>query len=129
MVIFPILAENNRYMKKQLTLILAAAFAGTLSAQVVLSEDFNAPFQLSAAGWTIQNNSNPTNGSWIQGQGTIFPAYNGSANDYIANTYNSTGATGDISDWLISPTVTIYNGAVVQFATRVIGPTITYPDR
>jgi hypothetical protein len=124
------LRKTNSYMKKQLTLLLAAAFAGSLSSQVVLSEDFNSPFQLSVGGWTIQNNSNPTNGSWFQGDGTnYFPAFNGGPNDYVGVNYNSTGANGDISNWLISPTLSIHNGAVVQFATRTEGPTVSFPDR
>ncbi|MEI6020079.1 MAG: choice-of-anchor J domain-containing protein [Bacteroidota bacterium] len=120
-------------MKQKFTLLLLALGMGLgLNAQVTLSEDFNAPFLLNAAtGWTVQNNSSPTgNLSWFQGNNNVFSAFNGTnATDYFAANYNSTSGTGDISNWLISPTVTLVNGATIQFATRTVSATTVYPDR
>ena len=110
-------------MKKNVTLfLLTVSSLFSVKSQVVLSEDFNSPFTLNAAsGWTIQNNSSPTGTvSWFQGNPSSFFAYNGGPSDYYAVNFNSTtGGTGVISNWLISPAVTIYDGAVFQFATRV----------
>ncbi len=109
--------------------MFAAGSLCSMKSQVVLSEDFNSPFALSATGWTVQNNSVPTSTTtWFQGSAANFNAYNGSPDDYYAVNFNSTTGNGDISNWLISPTVTIYDGAVVQFATRTIGP-VGFPDR
>ncbi len=120
-------------MKQKFTLLLLALGMGLgLNAQVTLSEDFNAPFLLNAAtGWTVQNNSSPAGTlSWFQGNNNVFSAFNGTnATDYFAANYNSTSGTGDISNWLISPTVTLVNGATIQFATRTVSATTVYPDR
>lgn len=120
-------------MKKNVTLSLL--FAATLftnsNSQVLITEDFNSPFTLNAAtGWTVQNNSAPTGTSgWFQGNGNSFFAYNGGPNDYFgANFASTTGSLGVISNWLISPAVTIYDGAVFQFATRVPSQATVNPD-
>ena len=119
-------------MKQKFTLLLAMLGLGlAVNAQVTLSEDFNTPFNLNAAtGWTVQNNSAPTGTlNWFQGNSNVFTAFNGGATDYFAANYNSTSGTGDISNWLISPTVTLINGATIQFATRTVSATTVYPDR
>jgi hypothetical protein len=121
-------------MKQKFTLLLLALGMGFgLKAQLTtLSEDFNAPFLLNAAsGWTVQNNSSPAGTlSWFQGNNNVFGAYNGTNTaDYFAVNYNSTSGTGDISNWLISPTVALVNGATIQFATRTVSATTVYPDR
>lgn len=119
-------------MKRKITLLLLAAGSFfNMNSQVVLSEDFNSPFTLNATtGWTVQNNSSPTSTlSWFQGNGSgVFAAFNGGANDYYAANFNSTTGAGDISNWLISPSVTIYNGAVFQFATRTPSVTQVFAD-
>lgn len=100
-------------------------------AQVTLSEDFNSPFAPnSGTGWSVQNNSVPTGTlNWFQGNNNVFSAFNGGASDYFAANYNSASNNGDISNWLISPTVTLVNGATIQFATRTVSATTVYPDR
>lgn len=124
-------------MKRKFTLLLsAAACALSLNAQVTLSENFTAPFNPVTAGWSIQNNSVPQGTvSWFQGIGTgtnaPFPAFNGAPNDYWAVNYQSQGPTaGGISNWLVTPTVNLTNGGVLNFATRTstTGPG-TFPDR
>lgn len=121
-------------MKRKITLLLLAA--GSLfkmSSQVVLQENFTATFVPASAGWTVQNLSSSIGTTdWFQGVSAVFPAYNGSANDYFAANYqNLSSATGTISTWLITPTLTIYNGAVLEFATRTpnSGTNAPFPDR
>lgn len=119
-------------MKKTITTFLVAgAFALQLNAQVVLHEPFNTPFNPVAAGWDVQNLSAPVGtASWFQGT-NAFNALVGGPTDYFAVNFNSTantGAANTISNWLITPTLNLVNGAIVQFATRTTGNT-NFADR
>jgi hypothetical protein len=125
-------------MKRKFTLLLAAAACMfSAKAQVVFTENFTAPFNASASGWVLINNSVPVaNGTWFQGVGTstaTFPAYNGGSDDYMASDYNSGGTStvtpAGISNWIITPVLTIHNGAVLTFATRKITANPQFPDR
>lgn len=116
-------------------LFLALASVSGIKSQVVLTENFTSPFSLNAStGWTVQNNSVPTSSiGWFQGNSAnTFTAYNGGSDDYYAANFNSTGANnaaGIISNWLISPTVALVNGATIEFATRTINTATVFPDR
>lgn len=107
---------------KKITLSVFAVVASCASmfSQVELQENFTSPFSPLAAGWGTVNLSTTIGGipGWFQGVGTNFGSYNGGANDYYASHYNNGGGLTDISSWLFTPTVTIENGAVLQFATR-----------
>ncbi|MCE3226273.1 MAG: Ig family protein [Bacteroidetes bacterium] len=118
-------------MKRKITLLFAAAVcAFQMNSQVTLTEDFNAPFTPNGTAWATQNNSAPTGTlSWFQGNPANFPAYNGATNSYYSVAYVSTSGAGNISNWLVTPTVNIYNGAVLSFATRAPGTATVYPDR
>lgn len=102
-----------------------------MDAQVLLNESFNAPFTPSVSGWARQNNSVPTTTVlWAQGNPNVFAANSGAPNAYYGVSYQSQGTgTGTISNWLITPTVSIYNGAIFTFATRTNTSTTVYPDR
>lgn len=119
-------------MKKHVSALFLIACFATASGQM-LQENFNNPFNPSTAGWNVQNlsaSANPTL-AWFQGNGTVFNAFNGGPDDYYAvnfgNTTDPNPAT--ISSWLISPTVTLVNGAVLQFATRTTTNPSPFPDR
>ncbi|HSN56215.1 MAG TPA: choice-of-anchor J domain-containing protein [Candidatus Sulfomarinibacteraceae bacterium] len=120
--------------------------AAALCASPVLAQSFTEEFEdittLTGAGWFFDNNSTTAGvlswapsvesmtprdrGTDFQGNITVFPAFSGSG--YIADNYNATTGVGTISDWLITPVVTIQNGDTVSFWTR--GPdTSSYPDR
>lgn len=121
-------------MKRKITLLLlAASTMFSLKAQVVLQESFTATWTPSTAGWDVQNISTaPGTLSWFQGNSTVFNAFSGGPNDYFACNFNSQATTpGGISNWLSTPVVSIYNGAVIQFATRTPAvPTASiFPDR
>jgi len=119
-------------MKKTITsLMLVASTMLTLNAQVMIQEDFNSPFNAATAGWVRINNSPAPNTLWSQGNGTIFPAFNGGPNDFYSVNFASTAlnTATTISNWLISPTVTVQNGAVLQFATRTSTNPAAFPDR
>jgi hypothetical protein len=121
-------------MKRKITLLLlAAASAFSVNSQVLFQEDFTSPF--TPTGWSIQNlsaSANPTL-AWFQGNGAqVFPAFNGGPNDYVGVNYNSStsSAPATLSTWLITPTLNIANGNVVEFATRTTTTATTpFPDR
>ena len=119
-------------MKRKINLLLFAAGMFLKSnAQVVFYEGFTSPFNPSANGWNVQNLSSPVGtSSWFQGIAATFPALSGGSTDYFACNYNSTstaGVTNTISTWLITPTLNLVNGALIEFATRV--PNTNIPDR
>jgi hypothetical protein len=119
-------------MKRKFTLLLSAsAFVLSMNSQVMLNENFTSPFTPTASGWAVQNNSVPQGTlSWFQGAGATFTAYNGAANDYYAVNYDSQGPTsGGISNFLITPTVNLTNGGVLNFATRTVNSATVFPDR
>jgi hypothetical protein len=96
---------------------------------VPLAEDFDDITTLPAAGWAQINHSTPigTRG-WFQGNPAIFPAQSGSPTNYIAADFDCTTGTGTISNWLLTPAVTLQNGATMTFYTRTVDPAF-FPDR
>src|SRR3989338_764019 len=98
------------------------------------TENFDNITLLAGNGWTLSNVSTPLGvTNWSQGPdvagGGPFDAYNGAANAYIsANFNNTTGGTGIISNWLVTPTRTLRNGDVITFYTRKAAPD-SYADR
>src|SRR5688572_28380591 len=102
-----------------------------MKSQVVLQENFTATFVPSSATWVVQNlSTSPGSLSWFQGIVTsLFVSYNGAPNDHFRANCNSQAATqGGISNWLSTPTVDIYNGAVFEFATRTPNTATIFPD-
>jgi hypothetical protein len=81
------------------------------------------------AGWTSVNNSvgGPgTNPNWqVRNDGQVFPANTGST--YAFANYNAATGANNISLYLISPQVTIANGATISFWTRTLS-TVNFPD-
>lgn len=102
------------------------------------TENFDDITLLAGNGWFLQNNSAPVGiTSWFQGTsvagGGPFDSYNGAANSYIGANFNSTtGGSGIISTWLLTPNRTFRNGDVLTFYTRkpaTPGGGTDYPDR
>ena len=93
------------------------------------AEGFNDITALAPAGWSTVNNSSPlgTTG-WFQGSAGQFPAQSGATNSYIAANFNNASSTGTISNWLLSPPMTLQNGAQLIFYTRTTEDTF-FPDR
>jgi hypothetical protein len=131
------LASGVKTAVAAFALLVAIALAPGV-ARADLSEDFDPvaaagqPFVPS--GWSGTNLSSPTGGSsWFQGSppaGGPFTAHQGADTAYIAANFNSTtGGTGTISNWLITPQLTLSDGDEVSFYTRTTGDTPTYPDR
>ncbi len=84
-----------------------------------LFEGFDNVGTLAGAGWVITNNSSPIGTtSWFQGNPGVFTANSGATNSYIAANFDNAADTGgDISDWLITPELTMNNGDLLSFFT------------
>jgi hypothetical protein len=119
-------------MKKTFTLIaIATCLALSMSSQVIFTENFTATWTPVTQGWAVINNSQPAGTTTVfQGNGAgVFPAYNGGPDDYVGMNFNSTTGAGGISTWLITPSLTLQNGQVLEFATRTTTSSTVYPDR
>jgi hypothetical protein len=97
--------------------------------QTLLDENFDT----FPAAWTKTNQSQPVGTSqWQQGNVSAFGGgFNGGATSYVSVNYNSvaTGMAGTISNWLISPVVSLSNGDVIKFYTRAGANFSSIPDR
>lgn len=82
------------------------------------------------AGWSCVNLSSPLGTTtWFSGNPDILPTSGGASAPFIAANFNSTtGATGTISTWLISPPVNFAAGQSLRFWTST-PPGSTFPDR
>lgn len=123
-------------MQKIYTLLSAVFFLmliNTISAQVsALSEGFETVLPTN---WVATNKSNPANAavSWTQGNPANFNAYNGNSNSYAAANFECIAdppGFGTISCWLMTPVLTLTNGATLKFYTRKGLPNpFDFPDR
>lgn len=90
------------------------------------SEDFATGLP---TGWNVVNRSNPLGTtSWFVGNTGLFTSASGSPNSYLAANSDNTIGEGTISDWLISPVISVTNGDRLSFWTRKVSPD-NYPDR
>lgn len=115
-----------------LTISLAFSFAAA-QAQYIVIENFDV---VPGVGWTRTNQSTPAGPSnWGQGVVTQFDAgaFNGEPTAFAMVNSASAIGNGTISNWLMSPMITLQNDDVIRFFTRVglpVGQTqVVYPDR
>ncbi len=102
------------------------------------SEGFTDITTLSASGWVQTNNSQPGPGTsgWFQGESAAFPAQSPSpvasptpvTAAYISADLNNGVGVSTLSNWLISPPLTLQNGAQFTFWTRTVNP-VQFADR
>ena len=72
-------------------------------------------------GWVLINHSQPLGASdWFQGNDGVFPAFDGPADAYIAANFNDGGGLATISNWLLTPEVTLQDGSTLTFYTRTV---------
>ena len=78
----------------------------------------------------MQTNHSTTIGTtgWFQGNSAVFPAQGGAATSYIGANFNNTTNADTISNWLLTPPLTLQNGAVLTFWTRTVDAP-AFPDR
>lgn len=110
-------------MKQLLAGLALVALGAPALAMPTLVEGFDDISLLGAAGWNQINNSTPGGStSWFQGDNvSSFPASSGAADSYIASNFNAASFGGAISNWLITPMLTLHNGDVLSFVVRVAG--------
>ena len=95
----------------------AAAEAG---ATTLFSENFDS---FPPGSWVNVNNSAPPGTTdWFHGNSGIFAAQQGAADAYAAANFNGAAFGGNISSWLITPTLSLDNGQVFSFYTRTESP-------
>ncbi len=106
----------TKWSKYMVCLLSVSAFA---HAATLLSEGFDNISTLPGSGWVLINNSAPpgTTG-WFQGDPNVFSSQAGAPNAYIAANFNNADFGGNISNWLITPTLTLDNGVILDFFTR-----------
>jgi hypothetical protein len=105
--------------------------ANTLGNSLLLNEGFDAGIP---ATWTSINRSVPIGTTnWGSGDAT-FTSHSGAATSYVQSNYQAAALVANtISNWLITPVVSIKNGDIITFWSRI--PTLAqsggveYPDR
>lgn len=123
-----------RYLS--IALLTSAILAAPMIARAqTLMENFDDITTLAGKGFLFVNNSFPaangTDGDWFQGNPSTFVSQSGASDSYIGVNYQSTGGTdesGDtISNWMLTPTVSLADGGTVSFYTRTSDG--FFPDR
>ncbi|MBC7942171.1 MAG: PEP-CTERM sorting domain-containing protein [Chitinophagaceae bacterium] len=106
-------------LRSWMVALASAASLGSAQAVDVLSEGFESVAALAAAGWVFTNTSVAPGEAWFQGNAGIFPAASGSPGSYAAASFlGTTAPTGAISNWLITPTLTLDSTSTVSFSVR-----------
>lgn len=94
-----------------------------------MSESFDDVTQLALDGWAMTNNSEPLGiTDWFQGNPDVFPAHEGAEDAYIAANFQSASELGTISNWLLTPELTLRDGDTFSFWSRAPAGSI-FPDR
>lgn len=100
----------------------ASSAALAVAAPALLSEGFDDIGTLSGNGWFLVNRSAPAGTTgWFQGNTGVFGAASGAANSYIGANFENAAAGGAISNWLITPELTLGSGMTLQFMVRAAG--------
>jgi len=123
----------KKYTVTQFLLLALVLTAGCKkndnSPSYILKEDFPSMYLLPGKDWKFFNNNAPNiTAQWMQGSSGSkvnlngFPArsYKNSEDEYafISGYYAYVTGPADISSWMITPSVTVKNGDIIQFYTR-----------
>jgi len=104
---------------KRLLAGLALVCTGATHATTVLSEGFDNLAALPGAGWVLTNNSDSPSQPWFQGNSGIFSSFDGAAGAYAAASFLSSGLdTGRVSNWLITPVLSLSGNGTLSFYAR-----------
>ena len=102
--------------------LCCALAVGSAHAGTILSQGFDDVSALAGAGWTFLNNSTAPGTSWFQGNPGIFLAESGAGDSYAAaNFLGTTGATGTVSNWMITPQLSLDAFSVINLFARAAG--------
>ncbi len=100
----------------------AASFlsvASMAASAQVLTEGFESVAGLPASGWVQLSNGSAAADGWFQGNDGIFTAESGAPNSYAAANWVS--SSGSISDWLMTPVLSLPLGGAIDFSLRLLG--------
>lgn len=115
-------------MNRLLAVMLFLGFNCT-NAQTLFTENFD----VFPTTWTKTNQSEPVGiSNWVQGGNALFNGgFNGGSTSFTSVNFNSVamGMSGTISNWLITPVISLKNGDFVKFYSRVGANFSTIPDR
>jgi subtilisin family serine protease len=105
------------------------ALTGFADGEYLLIERFDNITTLPGDGWVQINHSEPLGTTdWFQGNPIAFTSQAGAADSYIAANFNNTsGGTGTISNWLITPALNLSRIGEISFWSRAALQ--TFPDR
>lgn len=106
------------------------------SAAANFYEGFDNFAALNAAGWMVNNLSNPIGdnteypGSWAQGNPALLSinSQSGAENSFVAAGFGSGKGISTISNWLLSPELRLKNGDTLTFYTRTDDYSSTLPE-
>lgn len=114
---------------KNFTTLTLGLFISLTSYCQILNESFDDVTTLAGDGWSQINVSTIIGAtSWFEGNNTVFRAYSGTPKQYIAANFNNTTGANTISNWLITPVLSLKNGDNISFYTRTSTGS-TFPDR
>jgi hypothetical protein len=100
--------------------------SGNVPTEAAYSEGFD---NIATNGWTYLNQSVPLGSTnWFQGNPAVFPAHAGATNAYAGANFNNTTGTNTISNWAITPSLSVSVGEEVSFWTRTVTAP-AFPDR
>ena len=115
-------AQGDLTMLRKLvaSAVLIAASGAATAGPINYSEGFDDITSLAGSGWVLNDQStpDPANTGWFQGNDGIFAAESGAANSYIAANFLGAPFGGTISNWLITPTLTLVGDSEISFSTR-----------
>lgn len=126
-----ILREYEMRFKFLKAALVSSAFivSSFANAGIILSEGFDDINALTGAGWSLQNLSSPIGvTNFFQGNPGVFSAQSGTETSYIAANFNNTGGIGTISNWLITPEMSLSQALTLTFYTRTDISSV-FPDR
>ena len=96
--------------------------------QPIYTQNFDGTTQGTVpASLIVINRSTAPVSNWGGGNSDVFPAQSGAPGSYLADSYLAS-ASGAISDWLLTPVLTIGNGYTFSFYTRNAPDAGTFAD-
>lgn len=98
---------------------MAVLLPAGASGAALLTEGFDDITTLAGSGWAMTNNSAPLGSTgWFQGNASFFSAFSGLPDSYIAANFNNASIPGNISNWLITPQLSLSGLVQISFYTR-----------
>lgn len=117
-------------MKKTLLSLALLLGFGFVQGQNLMTENFDVAPPVTWLGGLDQNHSDyPSPYTWHQGDSGIFNSQSGEPNSYMLVDYSCAAGNGTISNWIITPSVSLQNGDIISFYTRTYSNPAQYKDR